>query len=628
MKAEQNPTQVKTAAIQPRLVVQQMTPYEVSDIERAKYVRLDFNENTSGFDNMLGFGDVSGFGAQARSGFGAQSLSPGVYPEYSIAIHEQIASVFGAPADSIMLTNGSDEALSVIAQTYIEPGLDAAVLSEPTFSMIERNLLLAGATVFKVPVQANLDFAIEQLDATIKQKRPKTAMFASPDNPTGATISVDTISRWCSRFAQTLFVIDEAYADYTGVSMVPLTARYGNLLVTKTFSKAWGLAGLRLGAVIGRPELLAPMYCVRLPFSVNSAVLSAARALLPEQSEVEKQCRALMQRKQLLLQTVAKRGFTVVEGAANFFLLNAGAQAAELSAFLKGCGILVRNRSEGAQGENPLWGMIRVTVGTERENDALIGSIDRYLKGLAPERVMCAGTSGGADGGGGGGRGGGGASSERAPRFGRLSRTSKETSVTVDIGFDTSGSRMISTPLPFFSHMLDAFACHGKLDLRLSGTGDIEVDPHHLMEDTGIVLGKSIRKALQGFSGIERAGCFLFPMDGTIAQVAIDLCGRSNLAWDVKFGSFPVGNLDPNLFREFFKGLADGIGATIHVSVPYSDNDHHVIEAIFKAFGRALYGATRRLPPGARMPDAGYSGSNGRSASTLSTKGMFDEQED
>lgn len=187
-----------------------------------------------------------------------------------------------------------------------------------------------------------------------------------------------------------------------------------------------------------------------------------------------------------------------------------------------------------------------------------------------------------------------------SPRIASLSRVTQETQIEISLDIDAAEPMEINTPLPFFSHMLNAFACHGRFGLKVNATGDVEVDPHHLIEDTGIVLGQVINQALNGYKGIQRAGCFAFPMDGTLAVCALDLCGRPNLVWKVGFGHFPVGNLDPNLFREFYKGLADGMLGTLHVHVPCQDNDHHVIEAIFKAFGRSLREAC--IPTGQSAP--------------------------
>ncbi|MDX2084549.1 MAG: imidazoleglycerol-phosphate dehydratase [Candidatus Melainabacteria bacterium] len=170
-------------------------------------------------------------------------------------------------------------------------------------------------------------------------------------------------------------------------------------------------------------------------------------------------------------------------------------------------------------------------------------------------------------------------------------RWTQETQITLKLNLDASQSEALSidTDLPFLSHMLHAFACHGQFALSVAARGDVHVDPHHLIEDVGISLGQCIVKALGGhFKGIQRAGHFAFPMDGTLSQVSVDLCGRTGLVWNVAFESATIGSLDPRLFREFFKGLADGLQSVIHINVPYRDNDHHTVEATFKAFSRAL----------------------------------------
>lgn len=197
-------------------------------------------------------------------------------------------------------------------------------------------------------------------------------------------------------------------------------------------------------------------------------------------------------------------------------------------------------------------------------------------------------------------------------RTATISRDTKETQITLTLNLDampvSDDIPRIRTGLPFFDHMLNAFSCHGRFGLDIDATGDIEVDPHHLIEDVGIVLGEAIREALPAYKGIQRAGSFAFPMDGSLAVVALDLCGRPNLVWNVQFGQFPVGNIDPNLFREFYKGLVDGMRGTLHIHVPVKDNDHHVIEATFKAFARALREAV--VPVGSDV--------------IISTKGVLD----
>jgi imidazoleglycerol-phosphate dehydratase len=189
-----------------------------------------------------------------------------------------------------------------------------------------------------------------------------------------------------------------------------------------------------------------------------------------------------------------------------------------------------------------------------------------------------------------------------------VKRKTRETEIEMTLRID-GGPISIDTSVPFFSHMLDAFACHGRFGLEVKARGDIEVDPHHLIEDTGIVLGQALREALTSddgaYSGIERAGFFLFPMDGALTTVALDLCGRPTLAWGLSFGPHPIGNLDPNLFRDFFKGLADSARASIHVHAQCVDNDHHLVESAMKGLGRALRRACLRLDGGGLMSTKG-----------------------
>lgn len=190
-----------------------------------------------------------------------------------------------------------------------------------------------------------------------------------------------------------------------------------------------------------------------------------------------------------------------------------------------------------------------------------------------------------------------------------IERITKETQIKLTLLLDPpmGFENRLQTSLPFLNHMLNTVACHGQFGLQIEATGNIEVDPHHLIEDVGIVLGQAVFKAMGGsFSGIARAGSFQFPMDGTLANVALDLCGRGNLVWHVPaFESATVGHVDPRLFREFFKGVVDGLALTLHVNVPYRDNDHHVVEAVFKAFTRALRQAVTPLADGQIMSTKG-----------------------
>jgi imidazoleglycerol-phosphate dehydratase len=195
-------------------------------------------------------------------------------------------------------------------------------------------------------------------------------------------------------------------------------------------------------------------------------------------------------------------------------------------------------------------------------------------------------------------------------RHARVERVTRETQIDLSLHLDNTPdapARSIETNCPFLNHMLETFSTHGQMPLQIKAQGDVHIDAHHLIEDVGIVLGQAIVKALGGsFKGITRAGHFSFPMDGTLASVSLDVCGRGNLLWQVApFESAMIGAVDPRLFREFFKGVVDGMALTLHIQVPYRDNDHHVVEAIFKAFARALHQALTPLSDGAMMSTKG-----------------------
>lgn len=179
----------------------------------------------------------------------------------------------------------------------------------------------------------------------------------------------------------------------------------------------------------------------------------------------------------------------------------------------------------------------------------------------------------------------------------RLERNTKETQISVDLEIDGTGKRAISTPVPFLSHMLDAFARHGVFDLDVKAAGDIEIDGHHTVEDIGLVLGNAFEQALGDRAGIVRYGWATLPMDEVMTTVAVDFCGRPAFVWKVQGleGKW-IGSFDCELAKEFFAAFATRAQCNLHVNVHYGGNAHHMIECIFKAFARACDAATRIDP--------------------------------
>ncbi|MDP3594381.1 imidazoleglycerol-phosphate dehydratase HisB [Phenylobacterium sp.] len=173
-------------------------------------------------------------------------------------------------------------------------------------------------------------------------------------------------------------------------------------------------------------------------------------------------------------------------------------------------------------------------------------------------------------------------------RTAEVSRNTKETQITVSVDLDGSGVSDVETGIGFFDHMLDAFARHGGIDLKVRTKGDLHIDFHHTVEDTGIVLGQAIHKALDGFKGIRRFGHAYIPMDETLARCAIDLSNRPYLIWNVAFKTPKIGEFDTELFKEFHHAFAMNLGACVHLETLYGDNSHHIAESGFKALARAL----------------------------------------
>ena len=173
-------------------------------------------------------------------------------------------------------------------------------------------------------------------------------------------------------------------------------------------------------------------------------------------------------------------------------------------------------------------------------------------------------------------------------RTAKVVRESKETKIDVNINLDGCGKYEGDTGIGFFDHMLSLFAKHGLLDLYVKAEGDLLVDSHHTIEDVGIVIGSALKQALKGKEGIKRYGTSFVPMDETLATVSLDLSGRAYLVFDANFTVDRLGSFDTEMVEEFFRAVATNAGITLHARVLYGKNNHHMVEALFKAFGKAL----------------------------------------
>ena len=173
-------------------------------------------------------------------------------------------------------------------------------------------------------------------------------------------------------------------------------------------------------------------------------------------------------------------------------------------------------------------------------------------------------------------------------RKAQIERETRETKIFVDLNIDGSGESEIETGIGFLDHMLESFSRHSLIDLKLKAEGDLHVDQHHTTEDTGIVIGSAIAKALGDFSGIKRFGGAVIPMDETLTRVAIDISKRPSLIWKVSFSKAVLGEMDTELFHEWFAAFSQNLGANVHIENLYGENNHHIAESCFKGLARSL----------------------------------------
>jgi imidazoleglycerol-phosphate dehydratase len=181
-------------------------------------------------------------------------------------------------------------------------------------------------------------------------------------------------------------------------------------------------------------------------------------------------------------------------------------------------------------------------------------------------------------------------------RIANVARKTAETDIAVKLTVDGSGASKVDTGIPFFDHMLTLFAKHGLFDLEVKARGDVAVDYHHTVEDVGIVLGEAFKAALGEKIGLKRYGFFLLPMDEALARVVIDLGGRPHLVYEVSAPTMFVRDFNLALVKEFFRAFANAVGANVHVKLVYGEEPHHVVEAVFKCFARALDAASQIEP--------------------------------
>jgi len=348
--------------MKPRLPVRkailERRTYEAPAEGRWGKVRLDFNENTTGCSKAA---------LAALRRLNNKQLA--MYPEYEVST-KIIARYFDVKPAELLLTNGGDDALRVFFDTFVEPR-SHILICEPTFPMYRYYAEIAGARVESLRYSGEMEFPLDPAIRALR-KRPRVFFLANPNNPSGTLVSKAAVQKLLRAASHTAVVLDEAYADFSGLSGIPWIGRHPNLFIAKTFSKAAGLAGLRLGAVIAKRESLELVRRAMPPFPVNSAALAAAAAAIRERRTIERYIRDTKRLRGWFTSELRHRGVHVFPSACNFVLADFGIRGKTLFPRLAEKGILIRDRSKdfGA-------GYARVTIGTPSELKALLRILDR-----------------------------------------------------------------------------------------------------------------------------------------------------------------------------------------------------------------------------------------------------------
>ncbi len=347
-----------TARLPVRKAIIERRTYEAPAEGREGKVRLDFNENTAGCSPAV----IRALGKMSRKQIA-------MYPEYQRSTG-RLARHFGVRPSKLLLTNGGDDALRVFFDTFVESG-SSILICEPTFPMYRYYGEIAGARVEALRYGPDMEFPTPGILAALRRK-PRVLFIANPNNPTGTLLQIAEIEKILRAATNTAVVIDEAYAEFSGVTLVPYIGKYANLFITRTFSKAAGLAALRLGAVIAGAESLSYLRRAMPPFPVNLAALVAADAAVRDGRTIRAYVREIRRLRAWFEKKLHGLGVKTFPSAGNFLLANFGPGGPRLFQRLEREGLLLRERTKDL---GP--GFVRITIGTQAEMKLLLKKMKR-----------------------------------------------------------------------------------------------------------------------------------------------------------------------------------------------------------------------------------------------------------
>lgn len=495
------------------------------------------------------------------------------------AMMDALCRLYDVSSRNIVAARGADEAIDLLIRGFCVPGRDNVIITSPTFPMYKQSALLQSVDIYDVPLDN--DFQLDVNGVCKKaDKSTKIIFLCSPNNPTGNLINRDDIISLLEAFAdKALIVVDETYIEYANTaSVTALMDRYENLVVLRTLSKAYACAGVRCGVALGHSSVIDLLRKILPPYAISQPVAAAVVKTLSDKnlSLLAGKRAELLKTKDRIVQLFDALDDVVkiYPSDANFILMH----VKDAEVFETKCregGFVVRNQSHQPGLEN----VIRLSIGSDYEMDRLMA----WLQGQ-------------------------GNPIQADERKAQVNRSTKETAISVKVNLDQTQPVKINTGIGFYDHMLEQIAKHAAFSLELACDGDLEIDPHHTVEDCAIALGQALNEALGDKRGIGRFG-FLMPMDETLAEVAIDLSGRFYLDFEGEFPENYAGELPTDMVEHVFRSLCENLQATCHIKVK-GENTHHMVEACFKGFARAL-----------RM--AIHKGNGGNADDMPSTKGVL-----
>jgi histidinol-phosphate/aromatic aminotransferase/cobyric acid decarboxylase-like protein/imidazoleglycerol phosphate dehydratase HisB len=436
-----------------------------------------------------------------------------------------IARYAGVEPENVVLGAGADDLILLCARAYAAAGDVVALPAPPTYPLFRIAAQLTGALTCEPSSGGERP----------SDGGPRLTFACRPNNPTGALEPVPD--------ARPL-VVDEAYFEYAGDTAVPLLATAEDVVVLRTFSKAFALAGARIGYALAAPATAAELNARQAPAPVSTLSCELALAALAEPPDVT----PVLEERARLASALRALGLDPLPSHANFLYVPVD-DGLDLADALLHRGLVVRAAP----------GAIRMSVRDREDDDALVEALARILDRPAP--VAAAGG-----------------------RRARTLRATAETRIAVRLALDGAGRVRVSTGAGLYDHLLEQLAFHAGFDLVLEGAGDLETGEHHTAEDAALALGGALDQALGDRRGIARYGDAVLPMDDALARAAVDLGGRPHAELRLE--------RDPGLARHMLASLAQAARAAVHVEASGRD-EHHVAEAAFKAVGRALRAAVR-----------------------------------